>query len=131
MSYQRKLQAQGPALATQAGRAHDLQAMDLDRVLAQARALRAQQVAIVFGGIARRVKALFAGFGEQMRERQAIAQLRGMDSRMLADIGLNRTEIEVAVKRGRPADTTFGQVDRGIARDKLAQAADNEWKSAA
>jgi hypothetical protein len=37
----------------------------------------------------------------------------------------------MAVRFGRQADTTFGQVDRGIARDKLAQAANNEWKSAA
>jgi uncharacterized protein YjiS (DUF1127 family) len=37
------------------------------------------------------------------RQRRAIRELRALDQRMLADIGLGYGEIESAVRRGRPA----------------------------
>jgi uncharacterized protein YjiS (DUF1127 family) len=48
-----------------------------------------------------RLAALIAGVREHFRIRRDIAVLSGLDDRMLADIGLKRTEIESAARYGR------------------------------
>jgi len=52
-----------------------------------------------FSTLARLGRALFAA----RRRQQAVRQLESLDHRMLADIGLRRSEIELAVRGGRTA----------------------------
>ncbi|MBX9772897.1 MAG: DUF1127 domain-containing protein [Xanthobacteraceae bacterium] len=51
------------------------------------------------------LKALFHWLFGWVRRRAAVAQLRALDDRMLKDIGLNRGDIETAVRgSGNPAE---------------------------
>ena len=46
---------------------------------------------------------LVAAAVRDVRGRRAAAELRELDDRMLADIGLSRSDIEQAIRFGRPA----------------------------
>jgi uncharacterized protein YjiS (DUF1127 family) len=67
--------------------------------------------------------------GRRSRRRTAIAQLRALDDRLLADIGLTRGQIEVAVdgvlvRRGELFSRPRGRgLPAGTARDELPLAA--------
>lgn len=75
--------------------------MDLNDLLAQARATRATVVgaAIAKGtrSLAAGIAGLFAHIRTAQKQRAAVAQLMAMDERMLQDIGLNRSLVPFVV----------------------------------
>ena len=74
---------------------------DRDRVLARARHLRAEAARDIFAAVGRRLAGAVDRWVEARRlarrRAQAIAELRGVDARMLKDIGLHRSGIVAAV----------------------------------
>jgi uncharacterized protein YjiS (DUF1127 family) len=65
--------------------------------------------------LTRRPRTWFATFAEYRRTQRAIAELQGLDDRILKDIGLARSEIEYAVHASRYyAHDRFTRYDPGI-----------------
>ena len=57
--------------------------------------------ALVLETLTSSIRSLLAGFREQRRLRRAERDLETFDDRMLRDIGIGRSEIRHAVRRGR------------------------------
>ncbi len=89
--------------------------VDFHACRARAEAARAEQVAKLVSGASRALTAglagLWRGYRAGQRKRAAIAQLAGLDDRMLRDIGLERGQIAAAVD--------------GLMSDRDAVASDN------
>jgi len=85
--------------------------VDVARLENLARVNRAVVIGSAIGGgvaaLARTAKNIVAGFAAWRARRQAEAELAQLDDRMLADLGLTRSQIEAAIEgrihRARPA----------------------------
>jgi uncharacterized protein YjiS (DUF1127 family) len=77
------------------------QSVNIDALMAEARAIRARMIgdALVNGAriVAAKIGAGFAHVKAAQKQRAAMAQLMAMDERMLQDIGLNRALVPFAV----------------------------------
>lgn len=68
----------------------------VDRLAIEERA-RAHRAAVIGGFIGGGIATLWRRFRAALRRRAAVAELSGLDDRMLADIGLSRGQIRAAV----------------------------------
>jgi uncharacterized protein YjiS (DUF1127 family) len=64
---------------------------------------RSQPAALAWASVARALKALAAAWTERRRVRRAVLQLEALSDRMLADIGLDRSDIARVARYGRDA----------------------------
>lgn len=100
-----------------------LEQVDRQTIEHQARVRRAEVVGeMIGGGIAR----LWTGLRASLKRRAAVAELSALDDRMLADIGLSRSEIRAAVSSA----AGFGP-DLPVGPGVKASLNDNLYKHAA
>jgi uncharacterized protein YjiS (DUF1127 family) len=64
---------------------------------------RSQPAALAWASVARALKAWAAAWTERRRVRRAVLQLEALSDRMLADIGLDRSDIARVARYGRDA----------------------------
>lgn len=68
--------------------------VDTTTLMAEARALQRQAIEEMFAALGQSIRNGFAALGRAWQRRRALAELRALDDRMLADIGLQRDTLE-------------------------------------
>lgn len=107
----------------------------IDAAIARGRRLRAEHAGMASVAVAKAVRAavgrVFGGIRRYLSERRAIDQLRAMDDRQLADIGISRESIAYAVHAGRGKDSRYAAAETGTKPEAAAAGSDIDLKHAA